>query len=104
MPSPPRLDCRGSQSEVEAEAIPSNLPFVEVMGFAGALAILRIDIPRTQPIAISTRVFDALWWCAVDPGSIVQLDISSCRSRLYGAARRALHRVRDTREALAGIK
>jgi hypothetical protein len=49
-------------------------------------------------ISAFTRVFDALClaaWCAAGPGSMA-VD----GSRLCGAARRALHRVRDTRSLL----
>jgi len=40
-----------------------------------------------------TRVFDALRRCAADPGSKCG---KLCGSRLWGAAWRTLHRVRDT--------
>jgi hypothetical protein len=39
-----------------------------------------------------TRVFDALWRCVADPGSMRCIR----GSRLCGAAQGALHRVRDT--------
>ncbi len=60
------------------------------------------SVPRTQRSAFSafTRVFDALWRCAAEPGSISQRRYGS---RLCGAARRALHRVRDTRGARAAV-
>src|SRR5229473_3363907 len=54
-------------------------------------------VPRTQRSAISvfTRVFDALWRCAAEPGSILSLLVvvgpGSAEQRC------TLHRVRDTR-------
>jgi hypothetical protein len=48
-------------------------------------------VPRMQRITMSafTRVFDALWWCAADPGPIA-IGPGSAEQRF------TLHRVRDT--------
>jgi hypothetical protein len=53
-------------------------------------------VPRMQRSTIRafTRVFDTLWWCAADPGSM-ELGPGSAKQR------RALHRVRDTRDFTA---
>jgi hypothetical protein len=45
---------------------------------------------RSAAISAFTRVFDTLWRCAADPGSITVMGPGSAKHRF------ALHRVRDT--------
>ena len=52
-------------------------------------------VPRAQRSTISafTRFFDALWWCAADPGS---RSLNSKRGPGSAVHRFTLHRIRDT--------